>query len=43
VAAGSVDALIAAVAHWEEVPLFTADDDFARLRRMLPFELHVPR
>ena len=43
IAAGPTDALIAAVAHLEEIPLFTVDTDFARLRRLLVFELHAPR
>ena len=43
VTATPTDALIAAVAHLEKVRLFTADGDFARLQRLLPFELHAPR
>jgi predicted nucleic acid-binding protein len=43
IAAGPTDALIASVAHVERVPLFTADADFARFRRLLSFELHAPR
>ena len=43
IAAGATDALLASVAHLEHVPLFTADGDFARLRRLVSFELHSAR
>jgi len=40
ISGGSIDLLIASVAHRFNVPIFTTDPDFARFARHVPIRLH---